>query len=158
MKKPALYLFFGFLILNFGLKAQAPTYNQLLSIISEKLPAVNTTDRIIAFHVWSSADATSRAANKEFDRVTHIYHGAKLKNGGKGAIIISCNADDNTTGSILFHKDGIEHAITIQKSDYAFLSQVNAGSNVVYDNTTAKIYENLTASAIFNSYNQLITR
>lgn len=139
-------------------KAQNPTYNQLLSIVKAKLPNIDLSNKIIAFHVWSAGNNASRETNKEFDKVQKLYEYAKLKNGTKGIVVVSCNVDNVTTGSITAGKDGIANVVSINKNEYSVLSNVSAGTNVVYDNTFSKIYENLSADKIFNTFNQLLTR
>ena len=143
---------------GFCLNAQNPTYNQLVSIISSKLPGVDISNKIISFTSWSAANQASRDINKEFDRVCFIYEGAKLRNGNRGTVMISCNMDDAASATILANRDGITYAIRINKTQFDFLSSVPVNSNVVYDNTGAKVYENLKEDKVFISYNQLLTR
>src|SRR4051812_5569403 len=83
-----------FLLSVFFAGAQNPTYNQLVSIISAKLPETNVSDKIIAFTAWSSSDVAGRELNQEFDRVCTTYQVAKLKNGHKGDILISYCTDN----------------------------------------------------------------
>lgn len=149
-----LVLFFA----GFFAKAQNPTYNQLVSIISAKVPALNISDKIIAFTSWSATDAQSREMNKEFERVGIIYQGAKLKNGNKGTVLISYCFDDAATANIAFNRDGISYAIRVKKSEFQFLNGISTAGNIVYDNTTAKVYEDLVRERIFLSINQLIIR
>lgn len=158
MKKIVLNLIFGLLLVSFSSKAQAPSYNQLVSIVQAKLPSLDVYNKIVAINVWSASNAASRETNKEFDKAYKLWEFAKLKNGSKGAVVISCNIDDVTTGNISITKDGITKLISLNKADYDFLNNLSAGTNCVYDNTGTKVYENLSADKIFNSFNQLITR
>lgn len=150
----------GLLILLtvFCLHAQNPTYSQLVSVISAKLPGADVSNKIISFVSWSATNTQSREVNKEFNRVGAIYQGAKLRNGSKGTIVISCNVDDPSTATIAANKDGITFSTKINRSEFNFLTAIPANANVVYDNTGAKVYENLTQQNVFISYNQLITR
>lgn len=143
---------------GFSGKAQNPTYNQLVSIINSKQPGLIVANKLIAFQVWSTADVKSRDANKEFDRMYTIYENVKFKDAHKGTIVISCNIDDVTTGNITATKDGIQKVILINKSEFNFLNNLTSGSNLMYDNTTSKVYENIPADKIWNSYTQLIIR
>lgn len=156
MKK--LFLYSVLMLGCFIAKAQTPTYNQLYSIIKAKLPNMDLSNKIIAINVWSATNKQSREANKQFDKVFQSYENAKLKNGTKGVVIVSCNIDDVTTGSITSGKDGIVKLININKSEYAALSNVSVGTNLIYDNTFAKIYENVTSDKIFESFQILLTR
>lgn len=159
MKKIVLNLIFGLLLVSFSSKAQVPSYNQLVSIVQAKLPSLDVYNKIVAINVWSASNAASRETNKEFDKAYKLWEFAKLKNGSKGAVVISCNVDnDATTASIAITKDGITKLINVNKNDYDFLKNISLGSNYVYDNTGAKLYENLTSDKIFTSFNQLITR
>ena len=157
IKKPV-FLILALFFAGFYAKAQNPTYNQLVSIISAKVPALNISDKIIAFTAWSATDAQSREMNKEFERVGIIYQGAKLKNGTKGAVLISYCFDDASTATIAFKRDGISYAIRVKKSEFQFLNGISAAGNIVYDNTTAKVYENIARERIFLSINELIIR
>lgn len=150
--------FLAFFLLSLTVQSQNPTYNDLVSIISSKLPGVDVSNKIISFVSWSAADVQSREVNKEFNRVGVIYQGAKLKNGNNGTIVISCNVDNGSVSDIAFNKDGINFALKIKKSDFNFLSNVSSSHNVVYDNSGTKIYEDLGQKDVFMSYNKLITR
>jgi hypothetical protein len=143
---------------GFCLKAQNPSYNQLVSIISAKVPGADVSGKLIAFVSWSASNPHSRETNKEFDRVSTIYQGAKLKNGSRGALLISCNIDDAATATIVANKDGISYAIRVNISEFNFLNTLPGNSNVVYDANGAKIYEGLAKQDVLMSYNQLITR
>jgi len=159
MKKIVLNLVFGLLLVSFSSKAQTPSYNQLVSIVQAKLPSLDVYNKIVAINVWSTTNVASRETNKEFDKVYKLCEFAKLKNGNKGAVVIGCNVDnDATLASITVTKDGITKLINVNKADYDFLNNLSAGTNCVYDNTGAKVYENLTSDKIFNSFNQLMTR
>ncbi|MBX3163082.1 MAG: hypothetical protein KF900_01260 [Bacteroidetes bacterium] len=151
-------LILTFILTGFSVRAQNPTYNDLVSVIYAKLPNADVSGKILSFVSWSAADAASRDVNKEFDRVGTIYQLAKLKNGNKGTIVISCNIDGGSTATIAFSKDGINFALKINKSDFNFLSNVTSNKNIVYDNTGTKVFENLTQQQVFMSYNSLITR
>lgn len=156
MKK--LILFFGLVICGLSIKAQTPSYDQLVKIIKEKLPNLDVSNKLIAIHVWSASNKASRETNKEFDKAYTIWEHAKLKNGIQGLVVISCNIDDATTGAITAGKDGIVKMPLINHSEYAFLSTLSAGTNIVYDNTSSKVYQDLTSDKVFNSFVQLITR
>lgn len=152
------FFILAFVFAGFFASSQNPSYNQLVSIISQNLPNVDVSNKILSFVSWSAADATSRDVNKEFDRVGKIYQLAKLTNGSKGTIVVSCSIDNTSTATIAFNKDGINFALKINKADFAFLSNVTSNHNVVYDNTGAKIFEDLNQQQVFSSYNSLITR
>jgi hypothetical protein len=156
MKK--LVVFFTLVILGLTVKAQTPSYNQLVSIVKEKLPNLDLSNKLIAIHFWSASNKVSRETNKQFDKAYGYWENAKLKNGTKGLVIISCNIDDVTTGSITAGKDGIVKMPLVNKNDYAFLKGIAVGTNLVYDNTTTKVYQDLTSDNVFNSFNQLLTR
>ncbi len=158
MKKIILSLVFGLFLMNFSAKAQQPSYNELLSIVQSKLPSLDVYNKIVVLNVWSATNNDSRETNKEFDKAYKLWEFAKLKNGNKGVVIISCNVDDATTANIATTKDGIKQLINLNKADYSFLNNLTANTNIVYDNTGAKVYENLSSDKIFNSFNQLITR
>lgn len=159
MKKVILSLVFGLVLTSFLAKAQDPSYKQLVLIVQSKLPTLDVYNKIVAINAWSVSDAASRKTNIEFNKSYKLWEFAKLKNGPKGAVVISCNTDsDATLANISITKDGITKLIQVNKNDYDFLKNVSAGSNVVYDNTGAKVYENLTSDKVFNSFNQLITR
>ena len=158
MKKIILSLVFGLFLVSFGLKAQQPSYNELVSIVQAKLPSLDVYNKIVVLNVWSAANNDSRETNKEFDKAYKLWEFAKLKNGNKGVVIISCNVDDLTTANIAITKDGINKLINLNKADYSFLNNLTSGTNIVYDNAGAKVYENLSSDKIFNSFNQLITR
>ncbi len=159
MKKIILNLIFGLFLISFVTKAQNPSYMQLVSIIQSKLPSLDVTNKIVVINVWSVANLASRDANKEFDKAYKLWEYAKLKNGTKGVVIISCNVDaDATTADITATKDGIVNLIKLNKTDYSFLNNVTAGTNLVFDNTATKVYENLSADKIFNSFVNLLTR
>ena len=158
MKKIILSLVFGLFLMNFSAKAQQPSYNELLSIVQSKLPSLDVYNKIVVINVWSATNNDSRETNKEFDKAYKLWEFAKLKNGNKGVVIISCNVDDATTANIATTKDGIKQLINLNKADYSFLNNLTANTNIVYDNTGAKVYENLSSDKIFNSFNQLITR
>jgi hypothetical protein len=158
MKKIGLFFILSLVFASFSFKAQNPSYNQLVSIINTKMPGLNVDNKLIAFQVWSTADVKSRDANKEFDRMYTIYENVKFKDAHKGTIVVSCNIDDETTGNITATKDGIKKVISINKSEFNFLNNLTSGSNLMYDNTTNKVYENLPAEKIWNSYTQLIIR
>lgn len=153
-----LFMALALMLSGFILKAQQPSYSQLVSVISSRLPAADVSGKIISFTAWSAADVQGRDMNKEFDRVATIYQGAKLRNGNRGTILISCNLDSPTSSAIAFHRDGISFAIQVNKSDFNFLAGCSSNSNVVYDATGTKVYENLSKGDVFMSYNQLITR
>jgi hypothetical protein len=159
MKKQAVLLFSALLVVfGFKLNAQQVTDVQIVKIIHTRLPNINLQNKIIALHVLSSANKESRETNKEFDKVYKAYEFAKLKNGTQGVVFISVNIDDNTVGSITAGKDGISKAVIVNKSEYAFLSNLTSGYNVVYDNTGGKVYENIESNKVFSSFNSLITR
>jgi hypothetical protein len=158
MKKIGLFIILAFVLISLSFKAQNPTYNQLVSIITTKMPGLDCSNKLLVFQVWSTTDVKSRDANKEFDRMYSIYENVKFKDAHKGTIVVSCNIDDVTTGNITATKDGIKKVIAINKSEFNFLNNLTSGSNLVYDNTTNKVYENLPSEKIWNSYTQLIIR
>jgi len=157
IKKSGL-LILTLIFVSFYSKAQNPAYNQLISIIAVKVPTLNVADKVIAFTAWSAANQQSRSMNQEFDRVCSIYQGAKLRNGNRGAVLISYNIDNASTATIAFTRDNIKYAIKVNRSEFPFLAAIAADNNVVYDNTGAKVYEGLAAGNVFMSFNQLITR
>jgi len=158
MKKIILNLVFGLFLISFASKAQNPSYMQLVSIVQSKLPSLDVNNKIIVINVWSAANNVSRETNKEFDKAYKLWEFAKLKNGNKGVVVISCNVDDATTANIATTKDGISKLINVNKADYDFLKNVSVGTSIVFDNTATKVYEDLSADKIFNSFNKLITR
>jgi hypothetical protein len=158
MKKIGLIFTLALVLTGFSVRSQNPTYNQLVSIINTKMPGLNVSNKLIAFQVWSTADVKSREANKEFDKMYTTYENVKFKDAHKGTIVVSCNIDDVTTGNITAAKDGIHKVISINKSEFNFLNNLTSGSNLMYDNTTNKVYENIPVEKIWNSYTQLIIR
>ncbi|MDP3558691.1 MAG: hypothetical protein Q8T03_15060 [Bacteroidota bacterium] len=158
MKKITLIFVLALILHGVSFKAQNPTYNQLVSIINTKMPGLDASNKLIAFQVWSTTDVKSRDANKEFDRLYTIYENVKFKDAHKGTIVISCNIDDVTLGNITSTKDGIKKVISINKSEFSFLNSLTSGTNLMYNNNTIKVYENLPTEKIWNSYTQLIIR
>lgn len=152
------FLLLAFVFAGFFTYSQNPAYNQLVSIIADKAPNTDISNKVIAFVSWSASDMQSREVNKEFDRVGTIYQVAKLKNGNKGTVVISCNIDNGSVEAIAENKDGISFSLKINKSEFSFLSNVGSNKNIVYDNTGTKVFENLGKEQIFTSYNSLITR
>jgi hypothetical protein len=153
-----LILFLALVVSGLTIKAQAPSYNQVLTLVKEKLPNLDVTNKIVTLHVWSASNKASRETNKEFEKAYSYWENAKLKNGTKGLVVISCNIDDVATGNITAGKDGINKMPLVNKSEHSFLNGLSAGTNIVYDNTGAKVYQDLTSDKIFNSFVQLLTR
>ncbi|MBS1650411.1 MAG: hypothetical protein JSU07_00205 [Bacteroidetes bacterium] len=138
--------------------AQTPSFQELRSIIETTHPEISLNDKAIAFHVWSVADKSSREANIEFGKIGYTLQVAKIKNASKGLVVISCNTDNTSVGTIAFQRDSIKKAIFISKNDYTFLNNCSVNQNVIYDSFGNKLYQDLKVSAIFKSFADILTR
>ena len=138
--------------------AQSDLYLKIITIISKTNPEIITTNKLIAYNVWSVSNGESREANKSFEKVYKTYEYAKLKGGLKGIVVVAINKDDlSTTANITYNKDGITKMISLKLEDFKGIES-GLTTNAVFDSKGNEIYENLGASQIFNSINKLVTR
>ncbi len=138
--------------------AQSNIYEQLKQTLQKTHPEIQLAEKLLAFNVWSVEDASTRDANKEFDRAYKVYEYAKLKGGLRGIIVFAINKDNwSTMATVAYNKDGIIKVIPLALENFV-ASGLDGISNVTFDSSGEIVYKNLPAGAIFNSVNQLITR
>lgn len=136
------------------LTAQSGLFEKVKQAMKETHPEINIESRLIAVNIWSSDNAESRDANKEFSRVYKIYEFAKLKGGLKGLICVSIN-NEGESASVLINKDGATKLIQLNSINVSALTGTN---NSVFDQDGKEVYKNITSGKIFESINKLITR
>jgi hypothetical protein len=155
MKKTVALLFLTSLF--FGGYSQTSVYQNLKTLLQETHPEINTTDKLIAYNIWSVNDAESREANKGFEKAYKVYESALLKGGKKGIIMVSFNKENLTSDAVItYTKDGIVKVIPYKISETT-LSEAPI-SNAVYDSTGNEVYKNLSADKIYTAIKHLITR
>jgi hypothetical protein len=156
----------SFLLLSLILRSQTFDYPAIRQVIEETYPEVDFSNKLLAISVWNSTDKTSRDLNTEFHRTHMVYKDAKLSGGLKGIVFISISNDsDEMNFKIAEKKDALNFPYTLcDFQSYGLrskLSQMKLDkniSNVVFDSNGNLIYTNLQTTAIFKSFNTLITR
>lgn len=146
--------------------SQTVDYFAVKNVISKTFPEIDFNNKLLAISVWNSSDIVSRELNKEFYKTWFTYQEAKLKGGLKGVIFISISSDeDELSFRISDKKDAISHSYTIcdfqsykAKGKLATMKLDNSIKNMVFDFNGNLIFQNLEISAVFKSFNNLITR
>ncbi len=139
-------------------KSQDDLYQQLKTAITQSHPEINMDNKLIAYNIWSVADAESREANKSFEKAYLVWEKAKLKGGSKGIVVVAINKDNlSSTASIVFSKDGMVKTLSFKYDDLRGLNE-GTPANLVFDSNGQQIYKNLKAQVVYSSINSLITR
>lgn len=138
--------------------SQAELYQKIKNAILEAHPGTITENRLIAFNIWSVADAESREANKSFEKAYKIYEYAKLKGGLYGIIVVAINKDNlSNVATVAMSKDGVTKLISLRVEDLGGL-ETGTIKNRVFNASGETVYKDLSPGKIFESINQLITR
>lgn len=156
MKK--LILLLSFLTFQLSSDAQSEFYSKLKSLIQEKHPEIDLSQKLIGCVVWSINDAESRDQNKSFERTMNVYENAKLKGGSKGVVFLSVNKENlSAEANIILQKDGIVKLFPIKIEELKD-SDLESIKNIVFDSAGYEVYRDLSNPTIYSSINKLITR
>jgi hypothetical protein len=151
-------LFTGLFFTTVFINAQQDLYWQVKKLLEINHPEISDRNRLIAVNFWSTSDAESREANKNFEKAFKTYESARLKGGLFGIIAVTVNKEAlSSMATITLSKDGISKLISFKMDD---LKPVVTGDlkNVIFDSNGNAVYSNLPPDKIFSSVNQLITR
>ncbi len=146
-------------LLSFSvIQAQTPLFNKIKTLLQEQYPAIDVSDKLIAYNTWQLEDASTREKNEDFDKAHKIYHRAKLKGGTKGIVVVSVL----TNGSLATAKTTLAYdgCLMLIPLDFGDLRKELTGApqNMVFDAEGQEVYRNLEAGQVAASINKLITR
>ena len=138
--------------------SQSNTFSQLKNKIHEKYPDLSLEDHIIAVNYWTVDDEQSRKNSVAFEKTVKVYHGAILKGGREGMIVISINGDNlNPEATIVLNKENIKLSFPFTAEETANIIP-GKWCNVVYDSRGIELYRNLQDTQVFPSILNLVTR
>ncbi len=166
MKKTQIKLFLLLVSLglfNFSLNAQTLNGTDIRNTALDLIPEAELQNKILFINVWQSSSIESRENNKEFLRVSDIYHKAKLKNGSQGVVFINiCLDPDLYTWVLSTKRDSIVSKYNLENSTQKYKSLVNyfdhkPGSLVIGNDGTI-ISKDLKKEDCFKLFLSLITR
>ncbi len=150
-------------LMQASLNAQALNGTEIRNNSLELIPELDLQNKILFINVWQSSNIESRENNKEFLRVSGIYHQAKLKNGSKGVAYINICLDAEVYNWVLCTKrDSIVSKYNLENSTDKYNSLVKyfngkPGSLIIGEDGTI-INKDLKKEDCFASFRSLITR
>lgn len=156
-------LFVTFGLMHFSVNAQTLNGTDIRNTALELIPELDLQNKILFINVWQSGDIESRENNKEFLRVSDIYHKAKLKNGSQGVAFVNiCIDNDLYTWVISTKRDSIASKYNLENTTQKYKSLVNyfdhKPGSLVIGNDGAIIYKDLKKEDCFKLFLSLITR
>lgn len=152
-----------FSLMHTSVNAQALNGTEIRNSSLELIPELDLQNKILFINVWQSSNIESRENNKEFLRVSNIYHQAKLKNGSKGIAYINICLDAEVYNWVLCTKrDTIISKYNLENSTEKYNSLIKyfdgkQGSLIIGEDG-AIISKDLKKEDCFTSFRSLITR
>jgi hypothetical protein len=156
-------LLVSFSLLHFSVNAQTFNGTDIRNTALDLIPEVDLQNKILFINVWQSASIESRENNKEFLRVSDIYHKAKLKNGSQGVVFINiCLDNDLYTWILSTKRDSITSKYNLENTTQKYKPLLNyfdhkPGSLVIGNDGTI-ISKDLKKEDCFKLFLSLITR
>jgi len=130
------------------------SFEKIKNELMKNHPEVLLDNKIIIVNYWSVNDQSNKEANLELNKTVTVFEHAKLKGGKKGVIGVIVCSDSNKTGvEVSLNKGNLLKPYLLGGD---FSESVN--KNIVYDAEGNIVYKNLSASELFDSIQQLITR
>ncbi len=156
-------IFASFGLMHTSLNAQALNGTEIRNTSLELIPDLDLQNKILFINVWRSSDIISRENNKEFLRVSNIYHQAKLKNGTGGvAFITLCLDNELYNWVICTKKDSIVSNYNLENSTEQYKAAANYFDNkpgsLVIGADGSIIAKDLKKEDCFSLFRSLITR
>jgi hypothetical protein len=156
-------IFASFALMQTSVNAQSLNGTEIRNIALELIPDLELQNKILVINAWQSADVASRENNKEFFRVSDIYHKAKLKNGLKGVAYVNLCLDTELYNWVISTKrDSIASKNNLENSTGKYKSLANyfdgKPGSLVIGTDGAIIAKDVRKEDCFKLFLSLITR